>query len=251
MKKYIVLFWCFILGNFVFAQQNDALFSKGIEAFAKKEYKEAASVFSELVITDSLNATLHYNLGTSYLKMQNTGLSIYHLEKALKLNPNYEQAKVNLSFAEKLKIGSTKGNLPIPQQQMLYSVFDFLSPNTWAYVALGTMFLGVGFLVFYLFSNNSSLKKMLFGLGILMLVLSVCGYFISTNQSKYLTTNHYVIFVHKETSLMTEPRSISKILSKVPEGSKGFIKDETNQWIKIQLQNDTIGWVEKNNIKQY
>ncbi|HUH25690.1 MAG TPA: tetratricopeptide repeat protein [Flavobacterium sp.] len=251
MKNFIVLFWFFIFGNVLFAQNNDALFSKGIQAFEKKEYKEAVNVFSELIKTDSLNATLHYNLGTSYLKVQNTGLSIFHLEKALKLNPNHEQAKINLSFAEKLKVGSVKGNLPIPQQQMLYSVFDFLSPNTWAYVALGTMFLAVGCFIFYLFTNNSSLKKILFGLGIFMLILSVCGYFISKNQSKYLTANHYVIFVNKEAKLMTEPRSISKILLNVTEGSKGFIKDETDQWIKIQLQNDTIGWVEKNNIMQY
>lgn len=251
MKNYILLFWCFIFGHVLFAQHNDTLFSKGIKAFENKEYKEAVNVFSQLIKTDSLNATLHYNLGTSYLKMQNTGLSIYHLEKSLKLQPNNEAARINLNFAEKLKVGSTKGNLPIPQQQMLYSVFDFLSPNTWAYVALGTVFLAVVFFVFYVFSQNSSLKKILFGSGIFMVVMSVCSYFISKNQSKYLTTNHYVVFVNKEAKLMTEPRSISKILLNVNEGSKGFIKDETDQWIKIQLQNDTIGWVEKNNIMQY
>ena len=50
---------------------------------------------------------------------------------------------------------------------------------------------------------------------------------------------------------MNEPRNVAKITTTLNEGEKGFIQEETNQWIKIQLQNDTIGWVDKKNVLQY
>lgn len=252
MKQLLILFlsFCFSLG--LQAQENnDALFNKGINAFNQKDYAASAQVFEKLVKTDSLNATLHYNLGTAYLRLQNTGLSIYHLEKSLKLQPDYEAARINLNFAEKLKTKVTKGNLPIPQQQMLYSVFNFIKPNAWAYLTIASMFLTVVVLVVYRLNSNATAKKALFTLSIFTLVISTGSYFISKNQSDYLLMNNYVIVKNKEVLLMNEPRSVAKITATLNEGEKGFIQEETNQWIKIQLQNDTIGWVDKKNVLQY
>jgi len=252
MKQLLILFlsFCFSLG--LQAQENnDVLFNKGINAFNEKDYAASAQVFEKLVKKDSLNATLHYNLGTAYLRLQNTGLSIYHLEKSLKLQPDYEAARINLNFAEKLKTKVTKGNLPIPQQQMLYSVFNFLKPNAWAYLAIASMFLTVIALVIYRLNSNATAKKALFTLSIFTLAISVGSYFISKNQSDYLLMNNYVIVKDKDVLLMNEPRSVAKITATLNEGEKGFIQEETNQWIKIQLQNDTIGWVDKKNVLQY
>lgn len=252
MKQFLILFlsFCFSLG--VQAQENkNALFTKGINAFNQRDYTASAQVFEKLVQIDSLNATLHYNLGTAYLRLQNTALSIYHLEKSLKLQPDYEPARINLNFAEKLKTKVTKGNLPIPQQQMLYSVFNFLKPNTWAYLAIAGMFLTVFALVIYRLNSNATAKKALFTLSIFALAISIGSYFISKNQSNYLLMHHYVIVKDTDVLLMDEPRSVSKITAKLNEGEKGFIQEETNQWIKIQLQNDTIGWVNKKNVLQY
>ena len=252
MKQLLILFlsFCFSLG--LQAQENnDALFNKGINAFNQKDYAASAQVFEKLVKTDSLNATLHYNLGTAYLRLQNTGLSIYHLEKSLKLQPDYESARINLNFAEKLKTKVTKGNLPIPQQQILYSVFNFLKPNAWAYLAIASMFLTVIALIIYRLNSNATAKKTLFTLSIFTLAISIGSYFISKNQSDYLLMNNYVIVKNKDVLLMNEPRSVAKITATLNEGEKGFIQEETNQWIKIQLQNDTIGWVDKKSVLQY
>jgi len=252
MKQLLILFlsFCFSLG--LQAQENnDALFNKGMNAFNEKDYTASAQVFEKLVKTDSLNATLHYNLGTAYLRLQNTGLSIYHLEKSLKLQPDYEPARINLNFAEKLKTKVKKGNLPIPQQQMLYSVFNFLKPNAWAYLAIASMFLTVVVLVVYRLNNNATAKKALFTLSIFTLAISIGSYFISKNQSDYLLMNNYVIVKDSDVLLMNEPRSVAKITATLNEGEKGFIQEETNQWVKIQLQNDTIGWVDKKSVLQY
>ena len=86
---------------------------------------------------------------------------------------------------------------------------------------------------------------------IFTLVISIGSYFISKNQSNYLLMNNYVIVKDNDVSLMNEPRSVAKITATLNEGEKGFIQEETNQWIKIQLQNDTIGWVDKKNVLQY
>ncbi len=252
MKQLILLFLSLLFSFQLFAKENnDVLFSKGIKAFNQKDYETSAQIFENLLNGDSLNATLHYNLGTSYLRLQNTPLSIYHLEKALKIKPEYEPARINLHFAEKLKTKITTGNLPIPQKQMLYSVFNFLQPNTWAYLAIATMLITVIALVSYRLITNVTSKKVLFTLSIFTLLVSLGCYFVSRNQSNYLLTKNYVIVNNKDVLLMNEPRTVAKINSTLPQGEKGFIQEETNQWIKIQLPNDTIGWVEKNKVLKF
>ena len=249
MKQLFVVFLSFCFFSVVTAQENkDALFQKGIKAYEAQDYNSSVKLFSELVKTDSLNATLHYNLGTAYLRLQNTGLSIYHLEKALKLKPNNEAARINLNFAEKLKTTLIKGNLPIPQKQMLYSVFNFLNPNAWAYMAIGFMFLSIVLWMIFGFNNNATFKKVLFATGIFTLIVSGASYFISKSQSNYLVQHHYVIAKNKEVAVMQEARTVSKFITTINEGEKALIKEETNQWIKIQLANNTVGWVDKNQV---
>lgn len=252
MKQFLVLFLSFCLSCNLFAQEeNTVLFNKGVEAFNNKDYQSSARIFEKLEKADPLNATLHYNLGTSYLRLQQTGLSIYHLEKSLKLRPGFEPARINLNFAEKLKTKMSRGNLPVPQQQMLYSVFDFMTPDSWAYTAIATMMVAVALVCGFKITNKAAAKKLLFAFGLLLFAVSISSYFISKNQSGYLLTNHYVIVKDNEAPLMSEPRAVSKLEQTLHEGTKGFIKEETDQWIKIQLQSDTIGWVEKNKVFQY
>jgi len=252
MKQFLVLFLSFCLSCNLFAQEDNAmLFNKGIEAFNNKDYRSSVQIFGKLEKADPLNATLHYNLGTAYLKLQQTAPSIYHLEKSLKLRPGYEPARINLNFAEKLKTKMSRGNLPVPQQQMLYSVFDFITPNGWAYMAIAAMMAAVVLFCGFRITHRAALKKLLFALGILLFAVSISSYLISKNQSGYLLTDHYVIVKETEVPLMSEPRAISKIEQTLYEGSKGFIREETGQWIKIQLQSDTIGWVEKSRVFQY
>lgn len=248
MKQLFLLFLSFCFSAVMAQENNDAQFAKALQAFEAKDYATSAKIFDELIKIDSLNPTLHYNLGTAYLRLQNTGLSIYHLEKALKLQPDNEAIRINLNFAEKLKTKITKGNLPIPQKQMLYSVFHFLTPNRWAYMAIGFMFLSLALWLFFGFNNNATAKKVLFATGIFTLVLSGASYFISKNQSNYLVQHHYAIVKNKEANLMQEAREVSKFITTISEGEKGLIKEETNQWIKIQLPNNTVGWVEKNQV---
>lgn len=251
MRNYWILFCVLMLCKNLAAQENDALFTEGITAFENKNYHSSIEIFSKLIKADSLNPTLHYNLGTSYLKLQNIGLSIYHLEKALKIRPDYEQARINLNFAEKLKTTIYKGSLPIPQEQVFYSLFNFLKPNTWAYIALATMLVGTAFLIFYIFIAKTTPKKMLFSLGLFAVGFSILSYLISKNQSSFLLKQHYVIAIKEEIALMQDPRKVSKVLLEISEGSKGLILQETKQWIKIKLENDSIGWVEKNKVLKY
>lgn len=250
MKKFIIFFVSICFSLTLFANNNE-IFNEAIKAYSDKDYKKSVKLFDELIKTDSLNPTLHYNLGTAYLRLQNAGLSIYHLEKSLKLNPDNEAARVNLNFAEKLKTTVTKGNLPVPQQQMLYSVFNFMKPNTWATCTIIFMIVAVVLLIAFKFINNNVLKKVLFSVGITTLIISITSYFIAKNQANYLLTNHYVIIKDNNTKLLQEPRSVAKITSNLAEGEKGFITEETDRWLKIQLSNDTIGWVDKNTVLKY
>ena len=53
MKQLLILFLSFFFSGVLFAQEdNDALFTKGINAFNQKDYETSAQVFEKLVKVD-------------------------------------------------------------------------------------------------------------------------------------------------------------------------------------------------------
>ena len=104
-------------GNFSDAEVN---FKKGVEkapdnfeakfnlgdAFFKQErYDEAIKSYNSSMVfarNDLEKARVHYNIGNSLLKSQKIEESIQEYKKSLKLNPDDQEAKYNLSYALEL-----------------------------------------------------------------------------------------------------------------------------------------------------
>ena len=83
-------------------QNFEAKFNLGDAYYKQERYDEAMKSFQSAFV-DAKNelekSKLYYNIGNSLLKSQKIKESIGAYKEALKLNPNDEQAKYNLSYA--------------------------------------------------------------------------------------------------------------------------------------------------------
>lgn len=83
-------------------QNFEAKFNLGDAYYKQQRYDEAMKSFQSAFV-DAKNelekSKLYYNIGNSLLKSQKIKESIGAYKEALKLNPNDEQAKYNLSYA--------------------------------------------------------------------------------------------------------------------------------------------------------
>ena len=83
----------------------EAKFNLGDAFFKQQRYDEAIKSYNSAFAfakDDLEKARVHYNIGNSLLKAQKIKESIEEYKKSLKLNPNDQEAKYNLSYALEL-----------------------------------------------------------------------------------------------------------------------------------------------------
>ena len=72
------------------AQDFKGLFSEGEKAYAKKDYANAITLFSQARDLNAENAKVNYRLGMSYLYSTTKSKSLPYLEKAYQLDANVD-----------------------------------------------------------------------------------------------------------------------------------------------------------------
>ena len=94
--KRIILFLSLILCFGVAAFAQSAALKQANNLYAKGNYSDAAKIYEQILSKEGVAPELYYNLGNAYFKSNETGKSILNYERALRLSPRYEDARVNL-----------------------------------------------------------------------------------------------------------------------------------------------------------
>lgn len=225
-------------------------FEQGNQYYAKENYEAAISSYENIVNSGKQSAELYFNLGNCYYKLHKVAPAIYNYEKALLLNPNDTEIKTNLDFARKMTIDDIK---VIPKVGFNKLISDFTSKyhfDTWAWIAVVFAFLFLVFFAGYYFSRKTSLKRIYFiGLFVWLtgIVLSTAsGYY---EKSRNENERPAIVFA-ENTSLKSEPKKTSTDATVLHEGTKVFILESIANWKKVELTDETTGWVEENAIKE-
>jgi tetratricopeptide (TPR) repeat protein len=101
-------------------ESYEAKFNLGDAYYKQERYDEAIKSFQSAFAnakTDKDKAKIHYNVGNSLLKTQKLDESIEAYKESLKLNPNDQEAKYNLSYALNMKNNQQQDQQKKDQQQ--------------------------------------------------------------------------------------------------------------------------------------
>ncbi len=96
MRRFIICNLLLVICHLTFAQSD---FDIANTAYAEGKYEEAATLYQSL-IDEQPDAVLYYNLGNARYKQGELAQAILNYERALRLKPNYKDAKYNLTFAQ-------------------------------------------------------------------------------------------------------------------------------------------------------
>lgn len=245
MKR--LLFLLLILSQTFWAQNA---FEAGNKSYEKEQYEAAISSYESVVNSGKQSAELYFNLGNAYYKLHKVAPAIYNYEKALLLNPSDSEIKTNLEFARKMAIDDVK---VIPKVGFHKLLSDFTSKyyyDTWAWIAVSFAFLFLLFFVGYYFSEKTILKRIFF-MGmffwLLGIVLSAASGFYEKNRNE---NERPAIIFAESTPLKTEPKLASPEATLLHEGTKVYILESIANWKKVELTDETIGWIEESALKE-
>ncbi len=217
--------------------------------YNKADYTHAL-VFYDSIISENYSSTeLFLNTGNCHYQLGDLANAIFYYEKSLKLDPNNDNIKHNLSIANK-KVECKTEQLPIAfYKRWFNSVISIMSSDNWAIFSIISFVISLIFAGLYLFSTNINLRKTGFSLGLITLVFTVLSIIFSVNLSKRIVSNNFAI-VFEKCLVKSSPNEESNNLFEVPVGLKVEIVDSLDLWYNISLSDGKQGWIIAKNIKR-
>lgn len=247
MKKLICLLLLFVVQ--LGAAQNEDLFERANEAYADANYEEAVQLYTDILENGETSAALHYNLGNAHYKLNHVAPSIYHYEKALLLSPGDEDVANNLEFARKMAIDAIEEPSEEGIYGIFYSVTSIFSPTTWAWIGIISMLMFVVLFLGYYFSGKVLLKRILFIVGLVFLLLAVSSTVTGLLNQNLLENRSYAIVFAEEVEVKSEPNIRSSEVFVLHEGAKVKVTEDFQGWTEIELPNGSQGWIRSKELK--
>ena len=248
MKK-LLLFLLFT-PSICLAEINDweILFEEANTAYENGNFDEAYFTFSTLATTYS-NFELYYNAGNSAYKANKLGESILFYERAKKINPTDADLLANLAIANgKIKDRIEElPNLGVEDAWGIVTATKRLSFWTWLTIIL--LFIGLGLTTWGVWSSKKNLKRVLFALGLCLVIVSFLGYGLARSTYDNILKNTTGIILAPKVDVKTGPNSGEKDAFLLHEGTKVNILQQTEGWVEIKLANGNIGWVLKETLE--
>ena len=248
MKK-IAFLICLLTFTFGFAQ-NEALFNKATELYNDGHYSEAIDNYRQILDNGQHSASLYFNLGNCYYKLNAIGPSIYYYEKALILDPGNAEIQNNLAFAQNMRLDAIE-EMPKTEVSRIYSsVVGMFTSDQWAYLAVGLILLFVLAYMAYYLLRSANQKRAAFISSMLSLALClICVLFAYLNHQQNKNDDPAIVFA-KEVNVNAEPNANSSTVFTIHEGTKVNVLDELDQWRRIRIADGQTGWLQVDSIKK-
>lgn len=230
------------------AQTPRQLMQQGNDAYAKSDFAEAVRLYNTVLDAGYQSADLYYNLGNAHFRMEDYGLAILNYERALRLKPNFRDARQNLDLANSKTEDEIAALPEIFIVHWAHSIVTWFSPTGWRILLLCLLALLGDLTVFFVLSSQySSRKGALIGISVTAVLLLLCLACTIASSVRYNRHNQAIV-----TSPMAvvksspEDKSVDKLI--LHEGTKVNIEETLGSWHKIQIADGNSGWMNQSDI---
>jgi len=250
MKSKIILSAILLFFSFTcLTAQNEEL-TKAHNLYKKADYQGAAQVYEDIVTRYGVAPELYYNIGNAYYKAGEVGRSILNYERALRLSPNYEDAKVNLELAQTKIVDNIVQIPPFFIQRWIDSLIKLLDVDLWYTISVVVFVFTMLCFLYFIFGNNLIIRRFAFyGAFILLILTFVTGAFGLIRRNE-LQNHNQAIIMTGTVVIKSSPDKSGTDLFQLHEGTKVNIKSKLDEWTEIVVGNGNIGWLESKTIEK-
>lgn len=229
------------------------LIQQADSAYTADNFKEAADTYLHVIATEGNSATLQYNLGNCYYRLGEMGKAILAYERALRLDPTFDDAKTNLEFVN-ARIADRAGERGTFLGNAMDAVANSAKSDTWAWLGLLCFVLTIAGGLAYAFSGAVLVRKIGFFGGFLTLIASGCFVYFAFRSAAMATADNVAIITSPSTILSTSPRvpkDRTQEAMLLHEGTRVEILDSVRSttdsvnslWYDVQVDNAHRAWI--------
>jgi tetratricopeptide (TPR) repeat protein len=201
-------------------------------AYLNKNYASAKQGFSTLVSVSPYRFSNHYNLGSTYYRLDEPILSKLHYLKALRLKPNDPDTHFNLRLINKKLIDQ---HFIFDQHQSVILGINS-KPLLALMLLLNAIIIGA---IFWIDLHKISNKTYRLGI-VFIFIWGSCLMVFSVN---HLNSSKFGLITQKKTQVYSGPSKTQTALFFVHEGAEYKLLNKTREWSNVQFPNGLSGWI--------
>ena len=226
----------FAAGNYT------AQWQKATTFYQQTQYDSAAYYFEQVAAPHPLNAELYYNLGNTYYRLNKIPQAVLNYQRALQINPDYKEAKDNLTLTE-----ARISNHIQPAGDIFFIEWwqHLTHPNKTGAYAIASLLVFALIIASMLarryLKSGSSIPVQLPGL---LGFVCVCLLVLAFSSAGRATRSVGAVVMQNDAPLMNSEQK-GKPLSLIPEGTTVKITGEKGTWVEVTLPDGRIGWLQQ------
>ncbi len=251
MKRIMIIFGILtVSAAWLSAQDADSLWNQAVKDYTEENYQEALAGFSALEAEGYVSRELYYNIGNCYYKLGNClGQSILYYERALKLDPSYEDAQVNLAIAREYTLDRIDEVPEFILLTWIKAFRDTVSSDAWAWIALALFLVTAVMVLLFRFGGSPALRKTAFALAVAALLMTIISAVFAFNLRSALESEDGAVVTVPVSSVKSSPGSTDQSLFILHEGTKVAVMDSLGEWYRIELSDGRQGWLEAEDVE--
>ena len=251
MKRIMIIFGILtVSAAWLSAQDADSLWNQAVKDYTEENYQEALAGFTALEADGYVSGELYYNIGNCYYKLGNClGQSILYYERALKLDPSYEDAQVNLAIAREYTMDRIDEVPEFILLTWIKAFRDTVSSDAWAWIALVLFLVTAVMVLLFRFGGSPALRKTAFALAVAALLMTIISAVFAFNLRSGLESDGEAVVTVPVSSVKSSPGSTDQSLFILHEGSKVAVMDSLGEWFRIELSDGRQGWLEAEDVE--
>lgn len=250
MKIYIFIIIVLISASNLMAIPNDSLIYKANKEYSEGLYNDAIENYLKVIDNGYESSELYYNIGNSYFKINDMASAILYFEKAKKLSPNNEDIIFNLNVANSKIVDKIETVPELFYIRWWNTFYKLFSVDTWAKITIFIFILTLIFASIFFLSSTKKLKKFSFWIGIILLLLTIFTFGLSSQKYYYSKKYNEAIVFTPTLTVKSSPNKNSVDLFVIHEGAKVLIIDNVDNWYEIRIANGSVGWMPCSAVKR-
>jgi tetratricopeptide (TPR) repeat protein len=229
--------------------QNEAAFEQANALYNAGKYTEAIDTYESILNSDVHSTELYFNLGNANYKLNNIAPSIYYYEKALLLSPDDKDIENNLGFAKNMTIDAIDKVPKVGFSRLINNLVNTFSTDIWAKIAVVGVILFVLLFLMYHFSYTTYRKRIAFVTSVISLFVACFSVAMAFQKEDLVKKDNPAIVFVQESRGKSEANQTSEEVFRLHEGTKVQVLESYEDWKKIQLSDNSIGWIPSEDIK--
>ena len=229
----------------------DSLWNAANAAYVDGRWADAVADYELISGMGLESAALYCNTGDAFFKDSNIPMAILYYERALKVDPSYEDARYNLTLLNSMIQDRIE---PVPEFVLKAWARDIcyvMDSNAWAACFIVFLALTLGLVLLFLLAPTAAGRRTGFFTGIVTLLLAVIALSFSVWQKNDYNDADNAIVMRPVTSVKSSPAAgASTDLFILHEGTKVKVIDSVGTWDNIELADGRQGWIPASDIER-